>query len=263
MVRGLSACCVASPCAKSMRARGRPVLAPCARYYFCLVDGFVYYYKEVTGQAEAEDGGNDGDMVAVGESMASVRWKGCIHLKFAKVGPAPEGLVAKKASRCFEIVTPLRSYILRAKHDVSADEWMAQLTAAQSGVPLQDRHARLALFDVDSDPMCAVLRRHPGSLSHAACIGHPVTLHFFGSFISATDGALGEAVLVLKEIVKFKRQLVPEVKIHKAHKIASGKIEESSYFPADVKRALAEQLADDRFIGDEAFLPVETRGSHT
>lgn len=102
-------------------------------YYFCLVDTFIYYYKEVarpaeSGEAEggadggADEGGNDADL---GDGASDqVKWKGCINLKVAKVGGPPEG--TPKASRCLQVTTPLRTFVMMAKHDVSAEEWIEQ-----------------------------------------------------------------------------------------------------------------------------------------
>lgn len=67
-----------------------------AQYYFCLVDSFMYFYKEVApvegggtgGGEEADEGGNDAEAPGSG---AEVKWKGCINLKLAKVcSPIPD-----------------------------------------------------------------------------------------------------------------------------------------------------------------------------
>lgn len=59
------------------------------------------------------------------------------------------------------------------------------------------------------------------------------------------------------QVHKFKRQMVPEMMVHKANKIYSGKVKDDDFYPAEVKAAVAEQLADETFVGEQAFRALE------
>ena len=80
------------------------------------------------------------------------RWKGFINLKLAKVGMAPaEVLNDHRRANSLMIVTPLRSYVLVAMHELAAEDWMMQIQQVQAGVPLQKREPLVRLIDVYND----------------------------------------------------------------------------------------------------------------
>jgi len=79
-----------------------------SKFYFVLQNRCLYYYK--TSKAPP---------------------KGIITLQFTTIEPDLDA--ADKQEYCFRLRTPLSTFVLRAKHQVAMEEWIAALEAAKAG----------------------------------------------------------------------------------------------------------------------------------
>ena len=104
---------------KVLRTGGIQAEHEWSQFYVVLLHSFLYYFKEDRPGAEGdeEEGGGEADAGAAADAATrELPWKGCINLTYATVGPAPED-VSKKA-RVFQLTTPLRTFIFKARHEV-------------------------------------------------------------------------------------------------------------------------------------------------
>jgi len=84
------------------------------KFYFVLQNRCLYYYK--TSKAPP---------------------KGIITLQFTTIEHAEEDAPGKEPF-CFRLRTPLSNFVLRAKHAVAMEEWIAALEAAKAGAKKKD-----------------------------------------------------------------------------------------------------------------------------
>jgi hypothetical protein len=239
--------------------------------YFCIVDSFMYFYKEVvpvddyyeTDNAFFGDAGGaitgGGEAYAPGEgSGEGFKWKGCINLKLAKVGMAPkEVLNDHRRANSVMIVTPLRTYVLVAMHELSAEDWMMQITAAQQGVPLQQRKMRMNLIDVYNDPIADKISSAE-ALTYDECLNHQVTNFYFSKYVGMKDDKLGPSLLIFKEFAKLRRLTIQDLVVVKAMKIRDIQIKRSEYFSDDTRAALDAELGkEEDQIGLHSYKVIE------
>ena len=82
----------------------------------------------------APAGGEAPTASALPTNTDGYRWKGFINLKLAKVGLAPADVLDDhRRNNSIMIMTPLRTYVLVAMHELSSEDWMMQIWAAQQG----------------------------------------------------------------------------------------------------------------------------------
>jgi hypothetical protein len=238
--------------------------------YFCIVDSFMYFYKEVvpvddyyeTDNAFFGDAG--GGITGSGEAYSpdqmgeGFKWKGCINLKLAKVGMAPKEVLSDhRRANSIMIVTPLRTYVLVAMHELSAEDWMMQITAAQQGVALKDRKSRMNLIDVHNDPIAAKVSSAT-PLPCEECLRHQVTNFYFSKYVEKQDSKLGPSLLIFKEFAKLKRLSIQDLVVVKALKIRDQQMARSEWFSDEVRAQLDAQLdKDEESIGLHSYKCIE------
>lgn len=87
-----------------------------AKYYFVLQNRCLYYYK--TSKAPP---------------------KGIITLQFTTIEAAEEDSPGKEPF-CFRLRTPLSTFVLKAKHQVAMEEWIAALELSKAGKKKEEKH---------------------------------------------------------------------------------------------------------------------------
>ena len=117
------------PCAPARHSRYPPLTQPRSSF-------------TVTATPSQEEEDDD-------EDEKEMPWKGCFNTTVATVGAAPAAVSSK--AKVFQIKTPLRTFILKARHEVDAEEWMAHICAAQQGIPVEQRETKMRGFDVYND----------------------------------------------------------------------------------------------------------------
>jgi len=224
------------------------------KFYFVMVDKTIYYYKS----RKKKDSGNydeDEEEEEDDEDANDMPWKGCFNVTVATVGAAPTGISSK--AKVFQIKTPLRTFILKARHEVDAEEWMGHICAAQQGIPVEQRESKLRGFDVYEDSLHRKLTESPGSVKLEDMLGHPVGVRYFMQFLATSDPGLAKSVKAFKSIDKYKKKVVPEKKMKKALKIFKKFVKGSEYVPKEVQAALAEQVENFNFAAQNMFQPLE------
>ena len=228
------------------------------QFYFVLVDKTVYYYKsrkhDKGGKHNYDDKDDDEDEED-DEDKDEMPWKGCFDVTLATVNQAPEA-ISKKA-KVFQIKTPLRTFILKARHEVDAEEWMSHICASQQGVPVEQREIKLRGFDVYKDPLAGKLSR-PETLSLLDILKHPVGVRYFGQYLEANaDAASAKMVKSFKSIEKYKTKVVPAKKHKKALKIFKKFVQKNDLIEKSLKNELAEQVEHFDFAASNMFMKLE------
>ena len=224
------------------------------KFYFVMVDKTIYYYKS----RKKKEGGNydeEDDEEEDDEDTNDMPWKGCFNVTVATVGAAPTAISSK--AKVFQIKTPLRTFILKARHEVDAEEWMGHICAAQQGIPVEQRESKLRGYDVYSDPLAKKLTSNPDSVGLADLLAHPVGVRYYMQFLATTDPNLAKSVKCFKGIEKYKKKVVPEKKMKKALKIFKKFIKGSEYIPKQVQNEIAGQVENFDFAAQNMFQPVE------
>ena len=223
------------------------------KFYFVMVDKTIYYYKsrkKKDGNYDDDDEEEEDD-----EDTDDMPWKGCLNVTVATVGAAPTAISSK--AKVFQIKTPLRTFILKARHEVDAEEWMGHICAAQQGIPVENRESKLRGFDVYNDRLADKLKSNPDSVQLSDLLQHPVGVRYFMQFLATSDGALAKSVKCFKGIEKYKKKVVPEKKLKKALKIFKKFIKGSEYIPKEVQAEIASQVENFDFAAQNMFQPVE------
>jgi len=222
------------------------------KFYFVMVDKMIYYYasrksKEKTNYDDDDDEEDD-------EDANEMPWKGCFNVTVATVGAAPTAISSK--AKVFQIKTPLRTFILKARHEVDAEEWMAHICAAQQGVPVEQRESKLRKYDVYNDPLADKLEAG-SDVSLDDILKHPVGLRYLMQHLSAELPDLAKAAKVFKAIEKYKKKVVPEKKMKKALKIFKKFVRGSQFIPKATQAEIADQVEKFDFAAKNLFGEVE------
>ena len=185
-----------------------------------------------------------------------VEWKGCFNVTVATVGAAPSSVSSK--AKVFQIKTPLRTFILKARHEVDAEEWMGQICAAQQGIPRERRDAKFRGFDPYSDVLASKLKSGGAQgVRLSDVLHHPVGVRYFSQYLATADPALAKSVRAFKSIEKYRNKVVPERKGKKALKIFKKYVKGSTVIPRDVQNELASQVENFDFAAANMFQPAE------
>ena len=170
-----------------------------------MVDNTIYYFKSrsktKTNYDDKDDGEEDDDDF---EEPNEMPWKGCFNVTVATVGAAPTAISSK--AKVFQIKTPLRTFIIKARHEVDAEEWMAHICAAQQGIPVDQREHKLRGFDVYNDSLANKLKESPDSITLPEILKHPVGVRVFMQFLATSDAKLAKSVKLFKAVVKYKSE---------------------------------------------------------
>jgi len=221
------------------------------KFYFVMVDKTIYYYKSRKKSDKANY--DDDDEEEDDEDKDEMPWKGCFNVTVATVGAAPTQISSK--AKVFQIKTPLRTFILKARHEVDAEEWMGHICAAQQGVPVDQRESKLRGYDVYNDPLAdKITSSKPITLNDI--LAHPVAIRYFMQHVAATDTTLSKSIKLFKSVEKYKKKVVPEKKMKKALKIFKKFIKGSEYIPKDVVGQIAEQVEQFDFAAQNMFEPI-------
>ena len=224
------------------------------KFYFVLVEKTVYYYKSrkhshKTNYDEEEEEDDDD------EDHNDMPWKGCFDVTVATVNQAPSNISTK--AKVFQVKTPLRTFILKARHEVDADEWMSHICAAQQGVPVEQREAKLRGFDVYNDKLADKLAKSPETVMLYDVIKHPVGVRFFMQYLQPVDASLAKMVKAFKSIEKYKSKVVPAKKHKKALKIFKKFVKANEHVPKALQNELAEQVEQFDFAAQNMFRQLE------
>jgi hypothetical protein len=223
------------------------------KFYFVMVGKTIYYYKsrkQKKGANYDDDDDEDDD-----EDHNDMPWKGCFNVTVATVGAAPASVSSK--AKVFQVKTPLRTFILKARHEVDAEEWMGHICAAQQGVSVEQREAKLRGFDVYNDKLAKKMTADPHAVRIGDLLRHPVGLRYFSQFLETTNPGLSKMIKCLKGIDKYKQKVVPEKKHKKALKIFKKYVNGSEFIPKKEQGELATQLEHFDFAAANLFNSIE------
>ena len=206
------------------------------KFYFVLVNNTIYYYasrKNKSAKSKSKhrkDDDDDEEEEEDDENADEMPWKGCINLTFATVGAAPESV--SKKPRVFQLKTPLRTFYVKARHEVDAEDWMENICAQQRGEGVQ---TKLHRFNVYDDPLARKLEASPESIKLSDCLKHPLGLHYLCDHVNASNAELGRMLQIFLEIDAYKRKNVPQKKLEKAGKIYKEYLKDSKLVGPQVR----------------------------
>jgi len=237
------------------------------KFYFVLLGDTVYYYssrksKKITEEMKAgggDDKDDDDDDHDDKEDVNDMPWKGCINLTFATFGECPPEI--SKKPRVFSLKTPLRTFYIKARHEVDAEDWMEQFSGAQRGIPADQRARKLKKFDVNDDPLAAIFQGNPMNAKAADIVTHPLGAHFAKEHLASigADPALTSFVGALSAIEAYKKILLPEKKVKTAIKIVETYVKDNKLVSPELQLDLTEQVSEgNSFAGDAMFMGLET-----
>ena len=171
-----------------------------------MVDNTIYYFKSRSKtKANYDDKDDEEEEDDDFEEPNEMPWKGCFNVTVATVGAAPTAISSK--AKVFQIKTPLRTFIIKARHEVDAEEWMAHICAAQQGIPVDQREHKLRGFDVYNDSLANKLKESPDSITLPEILKHPVGVRVFMQFLATSDAKLAKSVKLFKAVVKYKSKV--------------------------------------------------------
>lgn len=226
------------------------------KYYFVMVEKTVYYYKSRSHKKANYDGADEEDDDEDDDDHADdMPWKGCFNVQLAAVGSAPTAVSTK--AKVFQIKTPLRTFILKARHEVDAEEWMGHICAAQQGIAPEERESKLRVYDVYDDPLAIKLKDNPATVKLNDVLKHPVGLRYFMQHMGAVEADLAKVAKVFKAIEKYKKNVVPERKMKKAAKIFKKYVRGSKFLPKDLQAEIAGFVEEFDFAAQNLFTKVE------
>jgi len=217
-------------------------------YYLCIVDTFIYYFRS----SRQEDEADDNDSLSSQPAM----WKGCINLQLASVGLGPPGM--SDASMVIQIATPLRTFVLKAKHDAAARDWITHIEAAQENVPLHERGRSTGSGPVDpyNDPLANKLQQAPKSVGLTDVLFHPIGNFYLASFIEPINKGLAAELPTWVQVALFKAQRIPDLAVRQARKVYSKRVKGSSFYDQRTKLTI-EQMLEAEAVDAHLFDDIE------
>jgi len=235
------------------------------KFYFVLVDQTMYYYKSRHHSKKAnydDKDDKDDDDDDEEEDENDMPWKGAFAVKLATVNAAPPAISTK--AKVFQIKTPLRTFILKARHEVDAEEWMSHICASQQGIPVDARESKLRGFDVYDDKLAEKLlalkdkkKKDSVTLTLVDVLKHPVGVRYYSQYLETIDNKLAKTVKVFKSIEKYKTKVVPTKKYKKALKIFKKYVKGSAHVPKEMQNELASQVENFDFAAQNMFTLLE------
>uniref|UniRef100_A0A7S4BD53 PH domain-containing protein n=1 Tax=Chrysotila carterae TaxID=13221 RepID=A0A7S4BD53_CHRCT len=180
-------------------------------------------------------------------------WKGCVNVAYATMQLSPPE--ASNNPCVIQLRTPLRTIYLKAKHELDAEDWLAQLSAAQRGIPLKQRKAKLRKFDVLTDELAVKLEA--GSIILAADLLHnPVGLHYAATHCDASgDKLLAPLLSIVLDDDNYRTTTAADQKLARA-KALIGKCATLESIAAEVREETKAKIeAVPPVLNDDLFSP--------